>query len=42
MTRTDIHKTLLGWLPVEWQDAMGKIRRYSLFGKKGSGNAIIA
>ena len=42
MTRTDIHKALFGWLPVEWQDAMGKIRRYSLFGEKGSGNAIIA
>ena len=42
MTRTDIHKTLLGWLPVEWQETMGTLRRYSLFGKKGAGNAIIA
>lgn len=42
MTRTDIRKTLLGWLPVEWQETMGTLRRYSLFGKKGSGNAIIA
>jgi hypothetical protein len=42
MTRTDLHKTLLGWLPTEWQERIGTLRRYSLFGERGTGNAIIA
>lgn len=42
MTKTTLHKLLLGWLPVEWQDTIGTWHRYHLHGNKGTGNAIIA
>lgn len=37
-----IHRALFGWLPTEWQETIGVLHRYSLFGKRGFGNAIIA
>ena len=36
-----INKALLGWLPVEMQDSIGKLRRYSAIGRKGEGNPIV-
>lgn len=42
MTKTELHKILLGWLPPGWQEFIGTLRRYSLFGERGTGNAIIA
>lgn len=37
-----LHRALFGWLPVEWQEAIGTLRRYHLFGESGFGNSIIA
>ncbi len=33
---------MLGWLPIEWQDRLGAIRRYRLLGARGSSHAILA
>ena len=36
------HRALLGWLPTEWQETIGTLHRYQVFGEIGLGNAIIA
>ena len=36
-----INKALFGWLPVEIQDSIGKLRRYSVVGQKGEGYPVV-
>ncbi len=37
-----LHKVLLGWLPVSLQDRIGMLRRYRFNGRKGEGYPIVA
>lgn len=37
-----VNKKLFGWLPVSFQEILGMMRRYSVFGKRGQGYALIA
>lgn len=41
-TKIRWHKVLLGWLPTSCQDQLGRLRRYSLWGRKGKGSPIVA
>ena len=41
-SRESVHKRLLGWLPVEMQDCLGRLRRYRILGQRGTGNSLIA
>ena len=42
MSSTSLHRNLLGWLPVDTQDFLGRLHRYPLFGQRGRGNPLIA
>ena len=42
MTRQEIHRVLLCWLPVDWQERIGVWYHYRHNGTVGHGNALIA
>lgn len=42
LKREQINKALFNWLPINVQERLGMLRRYSIFGTRGTGTHIIA